>query len=420
MLSSKCITIGLSCNPFYELVYILIITSRDSTKYRTPYAHWGGFTNGYEGSLRDHLMRTPDALFGVRRQSVGLSTTNSGLSSMPHSSATGASPSTNAALRSQSPVTLHVSTIPSAAVHPTAAPSAPLSGTQSAPPLVAQPLMAKESSNWRSSSVSDSIHWDINANTAAALHPAIRAHYAAMLQSQSVKVESQSDTGSNPQPLTMIPPSPVNPIAPPITPVSVLPAASPFNQSVSRQPIHTKSTTPIPPPSVPISFNASQNTAMPASSVKATPAVPKQTYIPAPRPWEALRKSQVPTQPAMAQSPALIPTFTNTNSALMTPSPQALPVYSSANSSGHLPSSGLQSNHVVSGPFRHTFPPAVPNSNRFSLPAFGYPPYASLSQPPPNVHSREQYMYQHQQTQSDHLLRRPFQGSNPHPYRFPQ
>ncbi|KAI1156612.1 hypothetical protein F4825DRAFT_403397 [Nemania diffusa] len=321
--------------------------NRDSTKYRTPYAHWGGFTNGYEGSLRDHLMRTPDALFGVRRQSVGLSTTNSGLSSMPHSSATGASPSTNAALRSQSPVTLHVSTIPSAAVHPTAAPSAPLSGTQSAPPLVAQPLMAKESSNWRSSSVSDSIHWDINANTAAALHPAIRAHYAAMLQSQSVKVESQSDTGSNPQPLTMIPPSPVNPIAPPITPVSVLPAASPFNQSVSRQPIHTKSTTPIPPPSVPISFNASQNTAMPASSVKATPAVPKQTYIPAPRPWEALRKSQVPTQPAMAQSPALIPTFTNTNSALMTPSPQALPVYSSANSSGHLPSSGLQSNHVV-------------------------------------------------------------------------
>lgn len=29
---------------------------RDSSKYRTPYAAWGGFTNGYEGDLRAHLM----------------------------------------------------------------------------------------------------------------------------------------------------------------------------------------------------------------------------------------------------------------------------------------------------------------------------------------------------------------------------
>jgi hypothetical protein len=31
---------------------------RDSARYRTPYAAWGGFTNGYEGDLRAHLMRT--------------------------------------------------------------------------------------------------------------------------------------------------------------------------------------------------------------------------------------------------------------------------------------------------------------------------------------------------------------------------
>lgn len=29
---------------------------RDAVKYRTPYSPWGGFTNGYEGDLRAHLM----------------------------------------------------------------------------------------------------------------------------------------------------------------------------------------------------------------------------------------------------------------------------------------------------------------------------------------------------------------------------
>jgi hypothetical protein len=30
--------------------------NRDSSKYRTPYSPWGGFTNGYEGDLRAHLI----------------------------------------------------------------------------------------------------------------------------------------------------------------------------------------------------------------------------------------------------------------------------------------------------------------------------------------------------------------------------
>lgn len=34
--------------------------ARDSTKYRTPYAAWGGFTNGYEGNLRAHIMANKD------------------------------------------------------------------------------------------------------------------------------------------------------------------------------------------------------------------------------------------------------------------------------------------------------------------------------------------------------------------------
>jgi hypothetical protein len=34
------------------------VVARDSARYRTPYAAWGGFTNGYEGNLRAHLMQT--------------------------------------------------------------------------------------------------------------------------------------------------------------------------------------------------------------------------------------------------------------------------------------------------------------------------------------------------------------------------
>ncbi|POR34593.1 DNA damage-responsive transcriptional repressor RPH1 [Tolypocladium paradoxum] len=37
--------------PFFQVNH-----NRDSSKYRTPYAAWGGFTNGYEGDLRAHLM----------------------------------------------------------------------------------------------------------------------------------------------------------------------------------------------------------------------------------------------------------------------------------------------------------------------------------------------------------------------------
>ncbi|KAH7040648.1 uncharacterized protein B0I36DRAFT_13421 [Microdochium trichocladiopsis] len=43
--------------------------NKDSSKYRTPYAPWGGFTNGYEGNLRAHLMKTPDALFSAKKDS---------------------------------------------------------------------------------------------------------------------------------------------------------------------------------------------------------------------------------------------------------------------------------------------------------------------------------------------------------------
>ncbi|KAI0537702.1 hypothetical protein GGR58DRAFT_470450 [Xylaria digitata] len=328
--------------------------NRDSTKYRTPYAHWGGFTNGYEGSLRAHLMRTPDALFDIRRQSFG---TNSGLPSVPHKSAVGVLSSVSnpnhVPPQSQSPVTPYTPTALPVPVHSTAVPLTLPPGTQSAPPPAAHPPLVTDPSSWHSNLANQ---WDSNISAGAALHPAIRAHYAAMLSSRDVKMENQPDASSTNQPLAMIPALPTSSSAPPIsvsppaptTLVSVLSSISPSSQSAPRHVVQSKSTTPIPPPLVPIASHTPQSTSAPASSVKAAPVVRKRTHIPAPRPWEALRKmQQAPAQPVMAQSSPTAPTFTSSNQGMLTPSPQALPVYNQPESSRHLPNPGFQPNYVV-------------------------------------------------------------------------
>ncbi|KAI0967961.1 hypothetical protein F4678DRAFT_444109 [Xylaria arbuscula] len=324
--------------------------NRDSTKYRTPYAHWGGFTNGYEGSLRAHLMRSPDALYSIQRQSLGLSGGSSGFSSTPQKGTTGAllpaSTLSDGAMQSQSPVTHHVSTVQPVAVHDTAVPSPLPSETQSAPPPTTQQLQIENSSNWPTGLVDQ---WDSNLGAGASLHPAIRAHYAAMLSSRDVKAENHPDA-SDPNPgLAGIPPLPVVSSAPPnmgtsqvpATPVPRLSSVSPSSQSGSRHIVPPKSTTPIPPPSLPVSSKTPL-----VSSAKGTPTVPKKTPIPAPRPWEALRKQQV-TQPAMRQPSPADYTITTPSSAMMTPSPQVFSSYSQPESSRHLPNPGFQPNHVV-------------------------------------------------------------------------
>ncbi|KAI0469358.1 hypothetical protein F4859DRAFT_487909 [Xylaria cf. heliscus] len=352
--------------------------NRDSTKYRTPYAYWGGFTNGYEGSLRAHLMRTPDSLFGVRKQPIGLNGTNPGVPSSSYAPVAGTLPSAGAfddvALHSQSPTAHHISTATPVAIGGAHAPLPPTE-TQPAPPLVAQPSMAKEPSNWSSNSVGGSNHWDSNVSTGAALHPAIRAHYAAMLQNRNVKVENHPDPSNTTQTLATIPLLPTTPSAhpnlttppTPATPVFGLPPTAPFGQFASGQARQPKSTTPIPPPSVPVSSSVPQRTGTPSSSVKATPAVPKQTHIPAPRPWEALRKMQTtPAPPASAPSSTPTPTIPTPSPAPITPSPQARPGYSQPESARHFPQPGFQPNHVVqsagfrASPVRQPPPTAAP------------------------------------------------------------
>ncbi|KAL1876955.1 hypothetical protein Daus18300_002562 [Diaporthe australafricana] len=58
--------------------------NREPSRYRTPYALWGGFTNGYEGDLRKHLMKKPEsASFSNRRLSFNLGGGLQGLTRPP-------------------------------------------------------------------------------------------------------------------------------------------------------------------------------------------------------------------------------------------------------------------------------------------------------------------------------------------------
>lgn len=86
-------------------------TCRDTSRYRTPYALWGGFTNGYEGDLRKHLMKKPDAVpFTNRRLSFNLGGGLQGLTRPPsHQYSNSASSSTSPYNGAGSPTSSHAS-----------------------------------------------------------------------------------------------------------------------------------------------------------------------------------------------------------------------------------------------------------------------------------------------------------------------
>ncbi|EAQ86808.1 hypothetical protein CHGG_08061 [Chaetomium globosum CBS 148.51] len=49
---------------YQKYAFFQVNHNRDSSRYRTPYGQWGGFTNGYEGNLRDFLVKAQKALSG--------------------------------------------------------------------------------------------------------------------------------------------------------------------------------------------------------------------------------------------------------------------------------------------------------------------------------------------------------------------
>ncbi|KAL2155419.1 hypothetical protein VTH82DRAFT_161 [Thermothelomyces myriococcoides] len=49
---------------YQKYTFFQVNHNRDSSRYRTPYGQWGGFTNGYEGNLREFLIKAQKALSG--------------------------------------------------------------------------------------------------------------------------------------------------------------------------------------------------------------------------------------------------------------------------------------------------------------------------------------------------------------------
>lgn len=92
---------------------VLTLLRRDTSRYRTPYAPWGGFTNGYEGDLRKHLMKKPDAVplnSNNRRSSFNLGGGLQGLTRPPsHSYSNSLSSSTSPHNGAASPTSSYTS-----------------------------------------------------------------------------------------------------------------------------------------------------------------------------------------------------------------------------------------------------------------------------------------------------------------------
>ncbi|KAI0830917.1 hypothetical protein F5Y06DRAFT_281847 [Hypoxylon sp. FL0890] len=247
--------------------------NRDSTKYRTPYAHWGGFTNGYEGNLRAHLMRSPEALFDIRRRSTGFSAGTASVSSTPRI------PFTNGISNKDAP-----SPSPHLGHHDSPRQSAALPHADSPGPLAAQKTTPRMSpaiagNGQPPMGAANSAH--LSQGLFVQLHPAIRAQYAAVLQARNVHLDNQQDADEaglaapSQQSISMAP-------APSQTPSHLTPVSTPIDT---------------PTPSVPATDQKLPLLTDSSSSTK-TPNPPKQTYVPPPRPWEVLRKPQVTFQTA--------------------------------------------------------------------------------------------------------------------------
>ncbi|KAF5027776.1 hypothetical protein F66182_107 [Fusarium sp. NRRL 66182] len=73
--------------PFFQVNH-----NRDSSKYRTPYAAWGGFTNGYEGNLRAHIMANKDAYLKGQMNDKNVNNQNYHAHGSPYSRAPVAQP----------------------------------------------------------------------------------------------------------------------------------------------------------------------------------------------------------------------------------------------------------------------------------------------------------------------------------------
>lgn len=314
--------------------FFLINHNRDSNKYRTPYAQWGGFRNGYDGSLRMHPNTSTDVMVGSQRQSSSSSSTPS-MPSLPPFYSGGSSGTAG------SPGPLPYS-MPYSAPRP---PASPYSNT----PQTTSPYGAQ---NWQSLAPASnqlrnaSGEWD-PPSIAARLHPAIRETYAALMQRKAQSHVQAQPRASSPV-HTQQAPAPFQPLSQgPQTQTqgytngqangyhdartSVYPKGQPFTNQmpgITDPAAHRVQNSPS------LVVHQVQNSQMPAAQTRSS--APKQTFVPPPKPWEILQK---PKQFSNPPPPPPIPAM-----ALSTPANRA----SQASSGQVKPPSNSQSGQTVS------------------------------------------------------------------------
>ncbi|KAI1857986.1 hypothetical protein JX265_011016 [Neoarthrinium moseri] len=331
--------------------------NRDSTKYRTPYAPWGGFTNGYEGNLRAHLMKTPDVLFGNKQPFD-----NAGDPALP------AAPRYSPGTPQDSMVS--PSNAPYHSPYKTPGMSAPSPSPYAAGFATSVSGGQIPTSTPAGSQILQTANGPYDPSSVLTkLHPAIRAQYAAMLQRKQSLDHGQTagpaQSQGPPQQGSPAPPAVVHsPHAYQASPDgapgrdhqssrSTAGSQSPYSATPTQpQGSHSFSAhqTPVGTPAARNSPGTVQGRASaPGPSPKAPQVPTKQTFVPPPRPWEQLQRTGNPG----GISPS-------------TPQPLGTPKNQVRSSPPATPSQGAQPNNV-SGPLWQTLPQkTMPNSNSLS------------------------------------------------------
>ncbi|KAL7623632.1 hypothetical protein AAE478_005184 [Parahypoxylon ruwenzoriense] len=354
------------------------IVQKDSTKYRTPYAHWGGFTNGYEGNLRAHLMRSPEALFEIRRQSTGFGANTSDLSTTPQIPFNNGTPNGD----TQTPslrVGSHDSPHHITALPAHTPPSTPHTAQKPEPSML--PNSSSSHPDPRQVSMNGMNSWDENQVSVAQLHPAIRAQYAALLQIGNIEALGQQNTAKTQVGLPSQQPNPPDPTPDPAS------AAAPSIKLNSTQRAATHCA-----PSAPASADQKLPAALASNPPTKAQNAPKQTYVPPPRPWETLRKTQAvqsPQQSSNQSSPSTATASVTTTPAIIQTTPSSFTDNGCGNPR-HIPSPGPQPSHV-SGPFWQKLPQTMPNSNSLSQTSYGQLPHTIRSQQPQDNPQQSQH-----------------------------
>ncbi|RYO95945.1 hypothetical protein DL765_011683 [Monosporascus sp. GIB2] len=313
--------------------------NRDSTKYRTPYAPWGGFTNGYEGNLRAHLMRTPDALFGIKRPSIEMGNITIGTPPTPRYSfsndqLTNNTPTPLPTFRNPQHVNLNNQTYnkpwpvpPShtpqpATVSPLPANTQPNHQGFSSKPPPSTPSRPPVKMEQHPPPITPLNSWDLGQVYGSNLHPALQAHVRQEMVKRQMIIDAemkayrerhQNSTQST------------NRVPPPVVTMTGTSAPSPTatEQSVTSTPAPT----------------TDQKQQIKEDGTSQSAKIPKRTYVPPPRPWETLRKMQqtsAGTTPSpyppgtTATTPTAIPTtFVNSSMTPTGTAPAGTPVSTS-------------------------------------------------------------------------------------------